>query len=743
LKPGAALNPEQQKAVDFGDGPLMVLAGAGSGKTRVLVSRIESLVRRKVYPERILAVTFTNKAAGEMRERLKLLLGYSANAMWIGTFHSICARLLRIYHEAAGLHRDFTIFDDDDQMKLVGQLLKELGLKDEVSPRSVLSRIDRAKNRGETPDKEDYGALVDDAVKKVYPRYEERLRKEQAVDFNDLLLRVLELGEHPMVGPDLKNRFQHVLVDEFQDTNLVQYRLVKMFSGERRNLTVVGDDDQSIYAWRGAEPKNLLEFDRDYPDATAIKLEQNYRSTQTILDAANGVISKNTERHEKRLWTERKGGEPILWEESMDERGEAEFIAAAIQGLVINEQREWGDVAVLYRTHAQSRTLEEMMRANRIDYRIVGGVSFFQRKEIKDIRAYLRLICLPEADSCFDRIVNTPTRGIGKSTVDHVRVLAGRQGISMYEAARQCVSGQDLGLKPAARKKLAAFIDIMEGLRQVMAAKASVAELIIQTVERSGYRERLEEEDTPESRDRLSNLSELVSMASDFDDDRAGQGTLAEFEERLSLDSANDAADGRGTVVTLMTIHAAKGLEFPIVFVCGMEDGLFPSLRESASLSDERAQLEEERRLCYVAFTRAEERLILTGARLRRHWGEIRMSRPSRFLDDVPEACLAVREREAPPPRPRVLQAERKPRHLQPEYDEFDQRTYDDSDPVFEPELGQGHARELTTGATVKHSSFGRGRVLEARGSGRDLKLLIDFSSVGLKTVLARFVEPA
>lgn len=716
----------------------MVLAGAGSGKTRVLVHRIAHLVRGGVYPERILAVTFTNKAAGEMRARLHEELGGGAGTMWIGTFHATCARLLRLYHEAAELSQDFTIFDGDDQMKLIGKLIKQENLADAVTPRNVLSAIDRAKNRGVDPMSMDRGQYLDDIVRQIYPLYQEQLKKEDAADFNDLLLKVLALKEHEVVGPELAERFEYVLVDEFQDTNLIQYRLVQLFSAKTKNLTVVGDDDQSIYAWRGAEPRNLLDFDRDHPDAAVVKLEQNYRSTELILEASNAIISENDDRHDKKLWTERSGGEPILWEEADDERSEADFIARGIRGLEEQEGRTWGDVAVLYRTHSQSRVLEEMFRMYRIDYRIVGGVSFFQRKEVKDIRAYLRLICNPAADTCFDRVVNVPTRGIGKTTVERLRQYAIRQGLSMMVAARHCAQGEVKEIKAAARKKVSSFVALLDGLIELQARQPSVAEMIIQTVERSGYREKLEEEDTHESRERLGNLSELVTMASDFDEETDGKGTLTEFEERNSLDSANDKPDGRGEAVTLMTIHASKGLEFPVVFVCGMEDGLFPSIREG-TLAEEREKLEEERRLCYVAFTRAMDRLVLTNARLRRQWGEARMNRHSRFIDALPGECLAVREQVVPERRARNETPNRLRRETkEPEYD-FDQRTGYDELEFPPPEEVVGGA--IPAGARVNHASFGSGKVLETRGSGKDLKLLVQFSSVGLKTVLANYVQ--
>ncbi len=764
----------------------MVLAGAGTGKTRVLVNRIAHLVRRGVDPREILAVTFTNKAAGEMRERLNDLLGIAAHRMWIGTFHATCARLLRLHGEHIGLSRNFTIFDDDDQKRLINSLLKDAGLDDQVRARTLVSQIDRMKNRGDNP-ADAVGGFGDDVLRLIYPQYQKRLAQEEAVDFNDILLKVLDLAAHPEVGPHLATRFHHVLVDEFQDTNLVQYQLVKCMADTHRNLTVVGDDDQSIYSWRGAEPRNLLEFDRDYPDAAIVKLEQNYRSTQTILDAANAVIACNRNRHEKALWTESAAGEPLLWEESDNERDEAEFVARAIKGLVEAEGRDYSDMAILYRTRAQSRALEEEMRHYRIDYRLVGDVSFFQRREIKDGLAYLRLVLHAGADSCFERIVNVPARGIGKTTLGRVREHARRTGMCLLDAARAGVRGDIGSLGAGARKKLARFIQLIDGLRDVSAAGASVAEFLVQVVERSGYRDWLESENTLEAQGRLENLAQLVSMASDFDEESDGEGTLAEFDVRVSLSSSVDESDGRGEgAVTLMTIHAAKGLEFPVVFLCGMEDGLFPSVREREH-SDVQDAMDEEYRLAYVAMTRARERLVLTSARMRRVWGESKFNRPSRFFSHIPSECLAVRARPvsldggpgghgsysrgAPEPRPPRRRSAHsagraRGRVRQVDHDEFDQRTYEDDVPAFDadadmaqvaPPSAAGRRRPgrrsrrqrgsedsagLAAGSVVVHATFGAGRVLEASGPSGSRRLLINFDDAGLKTVLERFVEP-
>ena len=610
------LNPEQRAAVDHGEGPLLVLAGAGTGKTRVLVHRIASLVERGAASWEILAVTFTNKAAGEMRDRLRQLLGDGAERMWIGTFHATCARILRRWGERVGLRRGFSIFDDDDQQKLITRLLKESGLADQCTPRTLGVRFDRAKNQGEDPSKIKRGDFVDDIVEAIYPRYQDQLLKENAVDFNDLLLHVLRLADDPEVGPRLATQFRHVLVDEFQDTNRVQYDLVRHFASATRNLTVVGDDDQSIYRWRGAEPRNILDFDRDFPDARVIKLEQNYRSTATILDAANAVIAHNADRHGKSLWTERGGGDLVDYHQAGDDRGEAWHVARSIREMIDDGARSPADVAILYRTNAQSRLLEEQLLRYQLRPQVIGGVMFFERKEVKDALAYVRLVANPAADTAFERVVNVPPRGIGAVTVDRIRAHARAGGGGLLDSTRAAARGEVAGLGAGPRKKLAAFVEIVDGLGAVRAAGASIAELLIQTVERSGLRQRFEDDGSHEAEERLRHLSELVNVASDYDEEVGADGTLDEFLERTALSQATDDADA-GEVVRLMTIHMAKGLEFPVVFLCGLEDGLFPSLRERDGVSEGDA-LEEERRLAYVAMTRARDRLLLSGARVRR-----------------------------------------------------------------------------------------------------------------------------
>jgi DNA helicase-2/ATP-dependent DNA helicase PcrA len=764
------MNPEQRAAVEHAGGPLLVLAGAGTGKTRVLVHRIAELVERGAAAWTILAVTFTNKAAGEMRDRLRDLLGDAADRMWIGTFHATCARILRRWAERVGLTRSFAIFDDDDQMKLVARLLDENKMGDAVTPRTILSRFDRAKNRGVDPTAMPTGVpYVDDIVATIYPQYQAQLAKENAVDFNDLLLHVLTLTRDEDVGPRLTTQFRHVLVDEFQDTNAVQYDLVRALAGTTRELMVVGDDDQSIYGWRGAEPRNLLDFQRDFPDATLIKLERNYRSTQTILDAANRLIAPNVDRLGKNLWTERDGGDLIDVWTCGDERVEAYQIASRIRAMLDEGPYSPKEIAILYRTNAQSRVLEELLRRFRIPARVYGAVSFFERREVKDALAYLRLLANPRADSAFERVINVPPRGLGDVTVDRIRAAARAEGAGLFDTARRAATGDVSGLLPAIRKKLAGFVEIVDGLRSVASAGASVAEVLIQIVERSGLRDKLENDKSPDARDRLNNLAELVTVASDYDDemergDTEGdgadddaasvRGTVDGFLERIALSTSADDKQGDKPEdsVAMMTVHIAKGLEFPVVFLAGLEDGLFPSLRDREE-TPKAQQLEEERRLAYVAITRAKDRLFISWARLRRVWGQDTPQAPSRFLYDLPEGALVTPFRppgfaagSAPviaPPR------ERRPRRRHDEYDQraewgdgsYDEPTYQ----LDDDRSGDGAADGFAPGTEVSHQVYGAGRIVGESSDGtsgaRDRKLIVEFPAIGRKTVYARWLS--
>jgi DNA helicase-2/ATP-dependent DNA helicase PcrA len=733
------LNPPQRDAVVHGDGPLLILAGAGSGKTRVITYRISELLRRGVAPWRILAVTFTNKAAGEMRQRIEKLEGERARMAWIGTFHATCARLLRMFAERAGLSKDFVIFDDNDQKTLMSRVLKELGVADRfATPRAMLSAIDSAKNKGKGPGDYEGQDYFTDIVARVYPVYQERMERANGVDFGDLLLKALWLCERDEeAGEALADKFDHVLVDEFQDTNHVQYRFVRHLSRKKHNLCVVGDDDQSIYRWRGADLRNILDFERDHPGTHVVKLEQNYRSTQMILDAANAVISRNQWRKQKRLFTEIAGGEPILYHTAEDERREAEFVVRVIRKLELDEGRTPEDFAVFYRTHAQSRVLEEAMLAADLPYAIIGGTRFYDRAEVKDLLAYLRVIANPADEVSLERIVNRPTRGIGDTTYDRVAQRAREENVTVWEAMKRTAHPADPTLQGAARRKLAAFVELIEDLKGFVGTLAGLAEAVL---ERSQYLERLAADSTHESQDRIENLMELVGSIRDFEAEAEAQEgqppTLVGYLERVSLVSP---ADEKPRGVTMMTVHAAKGLEFPVVIVTGLEDGVFPSLRDGEDVE----ALEEERRLAYVAITRARERLFLTNARERRLFGQdARPFRESRFLADIPDGCIArpvaprpaARSWDRPGGRPAMAarapepRVEARDRGIRVEYD-------GDSGYVEEAES------PFRLGQRVRHPMFGEGEVRGFTGAGRDLKLTVYFPSIGPKTIIARFVE--
>jgi DNA helicase-2/ATP-dependent DNA helicase PcrA len=718
------LNPAQDEAVHHRDGPLLILAGAGSGKTRVITYRIVELLRRGISPYRILAVTFTNKAAGEMRSRVEQLAQERARGAWIGTFHATCARLLRAHPEPVGLRRDFAIFDDADVRSLMVRVLKDLAIADRfATPRAMLGAIDAAKNKGVGAWEMRGHDYFSDLVARVYPVYQERLEAQNAVDFGDLLLKALRLCEDPELSERLADKFDHVLVDEFQDTNRVQYHLVRHLSSRWQNLCVVGDDDQSIYRWRGADLRNILDFERDHPGARVIKLEQNYRSTQIILDAANAVIARNLERKPKRLFTEHAGGEVILYHTAEDERREAAFVVQVVRKLEHDEGRAPDEFAVFYRTHAQSRVLEEAMLAADLPYTVVGGTRFYDRAEIKDLLAYLRVLSNPRDEVSLERIVNRPSRGIGDATYERVVERARESNLSVWDALVATADRNDAMLSAGPRRKLAAFVELMQELRAA-AGKEMVSRLAELVLERTGYLERLAVDDSHESRDRIENLQELVRSMEDFERESEVAPTLTEYLERVSLVAP---ADDRPKGVTLMTVHAAKGLEFPVVIVTGLEDGVFPSLRDG----DDPRLIEEERRLAYVAITRARERLFLTNARVRRLYGqEARPFVESRFLADIPDACIA--RPVAPPPRvpgvvPPSLRRVEREGGISVEYD-------------AEPSYDEGEA-QFQLGQRVRHPTFGEGEVRGFTGHGRDLKLTVYFPHVGPKTIVARFVE--
>ncbi|MGB5548397.1 MAG: UvrD-helicase domain-containing protein, partial [Polyangiales bacterium] len=628
----SSLNSRQREAVVHEGGPLVVFAGAGSGKTRVITFRVAQLIAtHDVAPWRILAVTFTNKAAGEMRERLLSLLGEQGAAVQVGTFHATCARLLRRYGESSGLSKDFTIYDDQDQQALVKRVLRDLGLDEKrYQPKAMAGRINRAKQEVQGPDEIETPDAWSEVVRRVYTSYEARLQQANALDFGDLIYRTVRALESDETFRDaIVGRFSHVLVGEFQDTNHAQFRLVRLLSEGHRNLCVVGDDDQSIYRWRGADRRNILDFRASFPDATLVKLEQNYRSTQRILRAANAVIARNTDREPKELWTDNPEGDPILVVRTMDERDEARLVVRGVRELSSQGNR-LSDVAVFYRTHAQSRVIEESLRSANIGYRIVGGMRFYDRAEVKDLLAYLRVMTNPADDMSLLRIINTPTRGIGKTTINRLLDFAAQFGQSLSDLLEDDAMLGQFG--SGARKRLEAFRGLMSTLGDVAASGAPLGEVGAELVQQSGYAEMLQHDDTPEADARFQNIQELVASMDEFQSERP-ESTLAEFLENVTLQTSADEQTG-GDRVTLMTVHAAKGLEFPVVMVTGLEEQVFPF--KGIDPWEDPEELEEERRLAYVAFTRAERRLVLSFAAVRRIFGQQRVGIPSRFLTELP-----------------------------------------------------------------------------------------------------------
>jgi DNA helicase-2/ATP-dependent DNA helicase PcrA len=778
------LNAAQLDAVVYPAAPLLVVAGAGSGKTRVITYRLARLVATGADPRRILAVTFTNKAAGELRERVRDLLyermGVGLAGLSVGTFHSIAARLLRQYGEAVGLRKDFVIYDTDDQRRLMARVLTDLKVPERMFPvRQVLSAVDRLENQGITAAAFQPGDYFDDVVAKAYHLFEERMAAANATDFGGLLLHTLRMctGDTPAAHM-LAERFDHVLVDEFQDTNSVQYKLVRCLSHRTKSITVVGDEDQSIYKWRGADIRNILDFERDHPGAGVVKLERNYRSTGHILRAANAIIEKNTERRPKNLYTEAGEGERIVLFEGETERDEADFVAARIdEGLRerpdgLRERLSPRDVAVFYRTNAQSRVLEDALRARDIPYVVVGGTRFFDRTEIKDLVCYLRAIANPDDGLALQRIVNVPARGIGQATVDRIGALIYERRISAWDAltlaaAEPAGEPDDQGalfepveraeldepvLGAGPRKKVAAFVKLIEKLR-AESAGLSPADLAEKVLEESGYRDALAAEATLEAEGRGENLMEFVAQMREYERE-AEEPTLHGFLERIALQSDVDGYDPEKGAVSLMTVHTAKGLEFPSVFITGLEERIFPHAR---SVDDDSA-VEEERRLCYVAVTRARTRLYLSRVRRRRLSGQELPGVPSRFLRELPVDAVdpIVMERPsyyyedtrgrgpwgggwskpepepeptfqlrgaAPRPAPKPKLAAKPTGELTVDYDHSD-----------------GDGPGLQVGAKLRHPSFGVGEIRGWQGSGADLKVTMRFPSAGVKTILARFL---
>ena len=737
----AGLNPAQREAVETTEGPLLVLAGAGSGKTRVLTSRIAYLIGVLGIPaEQILAVTFTNKAAGEMKERVEKLLGPVAAGISIGTFHSIGVRILRRDIGHLGRSRGFVIYDDTDSIGVIKQVLKREGLDPKVyDPRRIRWQIDQWKNEGLLPPAAADRAndLDEELVASLYAKYQRKLADAEALDFGDLLLLTAELfRSHPRVLDYYRQKYNYILVDEYQDTNGVQYGLIGQLASGHHNLCVVGDPDQSIYAWRGADIRNILDFEKDYADTKVIKLEQNYRSTQPILSGASAVIKNNVDRKDKDLFTDREGGSPIFFYEAEDDREESRFVVDKLLTANRYEDVPFRHIAILYRTNAQSRSFEEELLKYDVPYTIVGGQRFYDRVEIKDIMSYLRLLVNPRDDQALRRIVNKPTRGIGKASFTKVENLAAERGIPLLEGMRVAIETKLVGRSTG---KLAAFVDMLDGFRSSPVGGLEVGgsldglaleDMIARVMDGTGYIRALEKEDTPEAETRLDNLRELLSSARDFhmlNEDELADEERSELElylDQVALISDLDSYEDRDDRVSLMTVHSAKGLEFPIVFLVGMEERIFP---HASSIRDA-SGLEEERRLCYVAMTRAMEHLYLTCAAERFRYGDRTYQSPSRFLQEIPDELIETLGTATRGARSRAGGSSGS---------SASGSRFDYSYGQDEPGGGEG----VAIGTLVRHPVFGRGEVLAVRGSDLNQKLRIKFERAGVKTVMVRYAN--
>lgn len=736
----AGLNAEQLAAVKATEGPVLILAGAGSGKTRVLVQRIAYLVGVcGVAPQSILAVTFTNKAAGEMRERVQKLLGPEAEALWVSTFHSTCVRILRKDIGHLGLSRSFAIYDHNDSLSLIKQALAKHELDPKVyEPKRILWRIDQWKNSAVLPAQAMQGAhdLDSQIAAEVYATYQRLLADANALDFNDLLLQTLLLFQQfPQVLAHYQARWQYVLIDEYQDTNRVQYALVKLLAFAHQNLCVVGDPDQSIYAWRGADIQNILDFERDYPDAQVIKLERNYRSTQPILDGASAVVSHNRRRQKKSLWTERKEGQKIQLYEASDERDEAQTVIREILLQAREHGRAYRNFAIFYRTNAQSRPFEDELLKYDVPYQIVGGMRFYDRAEIKDVLAYLRLAINSADVAALHRIVNNPPRGIGKTTLDGVERIANERGISLFDALSVVAQGEG-----RAALKLREFVHLMRELGREVVGKEP-AEAMALVLERSGYRRKLEKEATPEAEARLENLRELLVGAEDFSAQNAGmedatRSKIELFLDQVSLVSDLDQYDERDDRVALMTVHSAKGLEYPVVFLVGLEEGIFPHV---ASSKDE-SEIEEERRLCYVGMTRAMEALTLSYAVERNRYGSKNFAVPSRFLREIPHGLVELRTTRSSANKAfpsAQTRSETRTSAAQTASRGNKEARIDYS----YSQCGESLGSEIRAGLRVRHPVFGDGKVTSVQGQGANCKLQIRFDRGGVKVVLLKFAN--
>lgn len=710
------MNPQQQEAIQCTEGPLLIIAGAGSGKTRVLTHRIAYLIfEKKVYPGNILAITFTNKAAQEMKERLEKLVGLAVDQLWVSTFHSTCLKILRREIKALDYSSAFVIYDDADQQTLLKSILKDKNLDEKkFTPRSISNRISGYKNELITPQQaarnpeNDY---YDDQIINIYQEYQKRLKNNNALDFDDLIMLTVDLfKENPDILTKYQERFKYILVDEYQDTNTAQYMLVKMLAARHKNLCVVGDEDQSIYQWRGADIRNILSFEEDYKETTVIKLEQNYRSTQNILEAANEVVKRNFQRKPKRLWTDKEGGDKIFYYTAQDEVEEAFFITRKVKELIDKEGLEYKDFAVLCRTTGQFRAIEEGLIRSNVPYRVFGGTKFYDRKEIKDILAYLRVILNPADEVSLRRIINTPKRGIGDASWDRLVNYTYISGKTIYEAMDE---PEKAGISLRSANPIRGFKKLMDGFRE-LSGNSDITYLTNKILEDIGYYEELQLEKTVEAETRLENLKEFLSVTKKYDTDSQGS-SLADFLSELSLVTDIDNYNETEDALVVMTMHGAKGLEFPVVFITGMEEGIFPHNRSINS--DNPTELEEERRLCYVALTRAMEKVFLTRAWKRTIYGRDAFNAPSRFIEEIPQEYLESSQ------------------NRRKEQTGFG-RQFNNVIPFVPRKAATGN---FHIGDKVEHSKWGQGIVVAVKGEGDDAEVSVAFPDQGIKKLIAKY----
>lgn len=729
------LNPQQAEAVINTEGPMLIMAGAGSGKTKVLTCRVANLLQKGVRPYRILAITFTNKAAAEMRERVNNMSGPAAKDVWLFTFHAFCARFLRMeIDKLPGYGGNFAIYDTADSQNLIKQILKEMNLDDKrFQPSGILSRISNAKNalQDAAAFARQAGDFYEQKVADIYSRYEQKLQLNNALDFDDLLMLSIKLlQENKEVREKYQDRFDYLLVDEYQDTNHAQYLLTKFLAAKHRNICVVGDADQSIYGWRGADIQNILDFEKDYPDAKLIKLEQNYRSTQIILDAANAVIENNTGRKPKNLWTENKSGADIIYFQAVDERDEARFVIEQLQNLQRTENKKLGDMAILYRTNTQSRIFEEMLIKSGISYNMVGGLKFYERKEIKDIIAYLRVIFNPADSLSLLRIINVPKRGIGDASLAKIQAYAAANNVSLFEAVSNAAAID--GLSSRFVSKLDDLAGIIFELMN-LANEAPVEDLIDRVLRDTGYLEELENERTPQAQSRIDNLHELISVAQEFAASEE-ENNLENFLAHVALVSDIDDTELGEDAITLMTLHSSKGLEFPVVFLVGMEEGLFPHAR---TLMDE-TEIEEERRLCYVGITRAKEKLFLSSTKMRTIYGNTVTYPPSRFLQEIPARLVKTIKRQE------RFSALENFKQVSEKYSARPQKPASTFNPhSFMPQkpaaAAGGTGTRFNTGDRVSHSKWGEGMVVSVKDSPDGQEVKVAFAGAGVRSLLTKY----